>query len=64
MKFKAKIPVTAPPSKDPRHSARPETTKWVEIGRAWQDKPGEKITVVLDAIPFRSEYIYLYPEED
>jgi len=62
MKYKVKIPIVQPPSQDRNHSNRPETTKWVEIGRAWQDNPGDKITVVLDAIPFRSEYIYLYPE--
>lgn len=64
MKYKVKIPIDQPASKDPKFSKRPETTQWVEIGRGWQDKPGEKITVVLNAIPFRSEYIYLYPSED
>lgn len=66
MKYKVKTPISIPPSRDPRRSSRQEITKWVDIGRGWQDKPGEKITVVLDTIPFRSEYIYLFPvnEED
>lgn len=64
MKYKVKTPIVAPPSKDLNHSKREETTKWLVIGRGWQDKPGEKITVVLDAIPFRSEYIYLFPENE
>ncbi len=37
-------------------------TKWHRIGRAWSDNE-EKITVVLDSVPFRSEYIYLFKSD-
>jgi hypothetical protein len=63
MKYIVKTPVVAPASKDPRQSQRRETTSWVTIGRAWSDDPTGKITLVLDVIPFRSEYIYLYPQD-
>lgn len=64
VKYVVKTPVGAPASTDARHSRRPETTKWFQIGHAWRDDEGDgRITVVLDAIPFRSEYLYLFPEE-
>ena len=36
---------------------------WHSIGRAWSDGP-EKICIVLDSVPFRSEYVYLFVDEE
>jgi hypothetical protein len=36
---------------------------WHTIGRAWSDGPG-KICIVLDSVPFRSEYVYLFVDEE
>ena len=36
-------------------------TKWTQIGSAWSDDVEGKITVALSALPFRSEYMYLFP---
>jgi hypothetical protein len=38
-------------------------TRWHRIGRAWSDGP-ERITIVLDSLPFRSEYVYLFKARD
>lgn len=40
-------------------------TQWHKIGLAWTDRDGgPKITIILKSIPFRSEYIYLFPAKD
>jgi hypothetical protein len=39
-------------------------TRWHRIGRAWSDPKGDKITIILDSVPFRSEYIYLFKSTD
>jgi hypothetical protein len=40
-------------------------TRWHTIGRAYDDREGTgRIVVVLDSIPFRSEFVYLYPEDE
>lgn len=40
-------------------------TQWHKIGVAWSDRDGgPKITIILKSIPFRSEYIYLFPADD
>jgi hypothetical protein len=52
------------PRRGPTHNAMTPIesggkTRWVKIGRAWAD--ARKTCIILDAMPFRSEYIYLYP---
>lgn len=65
MRYRVVTPVVVPPSADLTWSARAdERTAWTKIGRAWSDDGGDgKITVVLDALPFRSEFVYLFPED-
>lgn len=38
-------------------------TRWHQIGNGWSDGPGLKITVTLNSLPYRSEYIYLFPDD-
>jgi len=60
MKYKIATPVEVPGS-----SRIPEgATKWVQIGTAWSDFKDGKITCALSALPFRSEYIYLFPVDE
>ncbi len=44
-------------------AAGKKKTRWHKIGRGWSDNE-DKITIVLDSVPFRSEYIYLFKAKD
>lgn len=57
MKYRVATPVVLDASK-----GRDKVTRWTQIGTAWSDEPEGKITVALSALPFRSEFIYLFPE--
>lgn len=61
MKYHVATPIESKPSG--AAAAGPKKTRWAKIGRAWSDSPAGKITVILDALPFRSEFIYLFPED-
>jgi len=57
MKYKVATPVDA--SKG--IGVGQKRTRWVQIGTGWSDDVGGKITVALSALPFRSEFVYLFP---
>ncbi|TAL45877.1 MAG: hypothetical protein EPN91_01315 [Salinibacterium sp.] len=57
MKYAVKVPIEA-------KQGEPAKTRWHTVGRAFDDRDGSgRIVIILDSIPFRSEYMYLYPED-
>jgi len=63
MAYKVKTPISIPPSLEADIPRVEEKTAWQTIGNAWSDEAGGKITIALNCLPFRSEYIYLFPED-
>jgi hypothetical protein len=68
VKYKVKTPIEyTPTSAMGVPQPKEKRTRWHDIGRAWDDEGrGKKgrITVILDSMPIRSEYLYLFPDEE
>lgn len=63
-KYLVKVPIEGPAEPRSTEGKGHPLTRWHTIGRAFDDRDGSgRICIILDSAPFRSEYVYLYPED-